>query len=151
LAEFLVRRALAQDVPQIEALLFEWLTWKPKRGRSRSIRRAIRNNEFLVAERRSRIVGFAHFVMHEDVVDGAPNAFVTALYVRERFRGRGVGTGLLREVILASAARGAVFIETSTLHSSARAFYEKNHFTQTMGDIGEVFLELDVAEFLKAQ
>jgi hypothetical protein len=33
----------------------------------------------------------------------------------------------------------------------AKELYEKHHFKQTMGDIGEVFLELDIAEYLQAK
>lgn len=145
-----MRRALTRDSPRLQALLLEWLSWKPKAGRYRSIRRAIRNKEFLVAEAGSEIIGFIHFVVHEDVIDGAPNAFITALYVQERSRGRGIGESLLRHAILESAARGVVSVETSTIHSSAKEFYEKRHFKQTFGEIGEVFLELDVSKFPEA-
>ncbi|MDG6981561.1 MAG: hypothetical protein JRN51_10690 [Nitrososphaerota archaeon] len=37
---------------------------------------------------------------------------------------------------MASAMRGAAFIETSTLHVGAKAFYERHGFKQTFGDIG---------------
>jgi GNAT superfamily N-acetyltransferase len=103
-----------------------------------------------VAEVSSHIVGFIHFVLHEDIIDGAPNAFITAFYVQEGYRGKGIGVQLLHEAIVASMERGATFIETSTLHSSAKAFYERHGFRQIFGDIGEVFLELDVAK-LEAQ
>jgi GNAT superfamily N-acetyltransferase len=126
------------------------MSWEPREGRSRSIKRAIRNEEFLVAEVDSQVVGFIHFIIHEDVIDGAPNAFITALYTRERFRGGGIGTMLLHRAVTESTASGATFIETSTLHSSAKAFYERHHFKQIFGEIGEVFLELDVKEFLRA-
>lgn len=96
-------------------------------------------------------MGFIHFVQHEDVIDGAPNAFITALYVQEMFRGEGLGNALLHEAIAASAIRGAAFIETSTLHSRAKAFYERHGFKQVSGDIPESFLELDVARYLGAQ
>lgn len=150
MARFLVRRAYIRDAPRLVALLHEWLNWDPRQGRIRSVKHAIRDKEFLVAEIRVQVVGFIHFVIHEDVIDGAPNAFVTAFYVQERFRGRGIGAKLLRGAITESAARGAAFMETSTLHSEAKAFYEKRNFRQTFGDIGEVFLELDVDKFLKA-
>jgi GNAT superfamily N-acetyltransferase len=95
-------------------------------------------------------VGFIHYILHEDVIDGAPNAFVTAFYISPAFRGKGAGTLLLKEAIADSLARGAVGVETSTIHDSARKLYERCHFKQAFGDIGEVFLELDVDEFSRS-
>jgi len=46
---------------------------------------------------------------------------------------------------------GAVGVETSTIHASAKKLYERHHFKETMGDIGEVFLELDIPEYVKAK
>lgn len=144
---FLVRRARLRDAPRIERLLLEWLDWKPQKGRADAVRLAIKNREITVAEKQSRVVGFIHFVLHRDIIDGEPNAFITAFYVQKRCRGLGIGTSLLQGAIIESAARGATFIETSTNHSRAKAFYEKHGFKQTFGDIGETFLELDVAKF----
>ena len=99
----------------------------------------------------SRIIGFVHYVMHEDIIDGAPNSFITAFFVTRTHRRRGVGTLLLDEAITESLARGAVGVETSTIHAKARKLYERHNFKQTMGDIGEVFLELDVDEYLQVK
>lgn len=104
-----------------------------------------------MADASSTIVGFIHFVQHEDVIDGAPNAFITAFYVQGRYRGKGIGEALLHEAIKASAMKGATFVETSTLHRTAKAFYERHGFKQIFGDIGETFLELDIARYLEAQ
>ena len=146
-----VRWARVRDAPRLSSLLIEWLGWEPDSRRIGSIRRAIQNGELLVAESDSTVVGFIHFVMHEDVIDGAPNAFITSFYVQEEFRGRGIGSSLLRQAVLESASRGATSVETSTLHSDAKEFYERRGFEQTRGDIGEVFLELDVGRHLKTQ
>jgi len=89
--------------------------------------------------------------MHEDIIDGAPNSFISAFFVTESFRRRGVGTLLLEAAITDSLAKGAVGVETSTIHVLARKLYERLHFKQTMGDIGEVFLELDRDEYLKGE
>lgn len=151
MSKFLVRQARFRDAPQLEALLHEWLKWDTESGRIRSVRRSIKNREFLVAETRSRIVGFIHFVIHEDVIDGTPNSFITAFYVDSRHRRRGIGTKLLRKAVFDAAARGATEMETSTIHSKAKEFYERHGFKQTLGDIGEVFLELDVRKYREAQ
>ncbi len=151
MSEFRVRRARIKDAPRLAFLLHEWLNWDPPTGRAAGIKRAIRAKEFFVAGVGSTVVGLIHFVLHEDIIDGAPNAFITAFYVQERHRGKGIGEALLCEAIIASAMRGATFIETSTLRSRAKAFYERHGFKQTFGDIGESFLELDVSKFREAK
>ena len=139
------------DAVAVDNLLSEWFDWKPISGRLDSVKRAVRKKELLVARAGSRVVGFIHYVMHEDVIDGNPNAFISAFHVSEAVRGKGVGSLLLGSAIADSLARGAVGVETSTIHRRARQLYERHHFKQTMGDIGEVFLELDVPEYLQAK
>src|SRR5438445_5583100 len=135
------------DAPAVDRLLSEWFDWKPESGRLESVKRAIRNREVIVAQSNKRIVGFIHYIMHEDIIDGGPNAFISANYVSSKHRGKGVGSLLIQELIKDSLARGAVGAETSTIHARAKKFYEKHHFKQTLGDIGEVFLELDITEY----
>lgn len=139
------------DAVAVENLLSEWFDWKPVSGRVDSVKRAIRKKQLLVAKTGSRVVGFIHYVMHEDVIDGNPNAFISAFYVSDAVRGRGVGSLLLESAIADSLASDAVGVETSTIHKRARQLYERHHFKQTMGDIGEVFLELDVPEYLQSK
>ena len=145
-----IRRARMTDASAVDRLLSEWFDWKPESGRLESVKRAIHHHEILVAQSNKRIVGFIHYMMHEDVIDGGPNAFISANYVSSGHRGRGVGTLLLKEMIKDSLARGAVGVETSTIHARAKKFYERQHFKQTLGDIPEVFLELDIQEYLRA-
>jgi GNAT superfamily N-acetyltransferase len=139
------------DALSVDNLLSEWLDSKPSSGRLDSVQRAVRNREIIVAESASKIVGFIHYVMHEDIIDGSPNAFITAFYVSQASRGKGVGSLLLERAIVDSLAAGAVGVETSTIHIRARKLYERHHFKQTVGDIGEVFLELDIPEYLEAK
>jgi GNAT superfamily N-acetyltransferase len=146
-----VRKALMKDAVSVDLLLSEWFDWKPSYGRLNSVQRAVRKRELLVAESGSRVIGFIHYVMHEDIIDGGPNAFVSAFYVSEAHRGQGAGTLLLEQAIADSLGRGAVGVETSTIHLRARKLYERHHFKQTLGDIGEVFLELDIPEYLRAK
>ena len=145
-----IRRARITDAPTVDGLLSEWFDWNPESGRLESVRRAIIRRELLVAQSNKRIIGFIHYIIHEDIIDGGPNAFISANYVSSGHRGRGVGTLLLKEMIKDSLARGAVGVETSTIHDRAKRFYEKHHFKQTMGDIAEVFLELDIPEYSSA-
>jgi GNAT superfamily N-acetyltransferase len=149
--KLLIRRALRADALAIDSLLSEWFDWKPKSGRLKSVERAIRKRKLLVSETGSRIIGFIHYIMHEDIIDGGPNRFISAFYVSKADRGNGVGTVLLERAIADSLARGAVGVETSTIHKRAKKLDEKHHFKQTVGDIGEVFLELDIADYLRAK
>lgn len=146
-----VREANMADTNSVDILLAEWLDFKPSTGRLESIRRAISNRELIIAEANQRVIGFIHYVLHEDIIDGDPNSFITAFYVTKSHRSKGVGTELLEHAIADSLARGAVGVETSTIHSEARKLYERLHFKQTVGDIGEVFLELDLTEYLRAK
>jgi GNAT superfamily N-acetyltransferase len=146
-----IRRVFAVDAPAVNNLLSEWFDWMPAAGRLDSIKRAIRNRELLVAKDRDRIIGFLHSVTHEDVIDGGLNTFITAFYVSPRYRKKGIGSRLLERAISDSLKKGVVGVETSTIHRLAKKLYKRHHFKQTMGDIGEVFLELDIPEYLKAK
>jgi GNAT superfamily N-acetyltransferase len=152
LASFLtVRRAAKTDALAVDSLLSEWFDWKPDSGRLDSIHRAITNREVLLAEVNSLVIGFIHNVIHEDIIDGGLNSFITAFYVSPAHRGKGIGTLLLNESIADSLAMGAVGVETSTIHTLAKKLYERHHFKQTMGDMGEVFLELDIPVYLRSK
>lgn len=142
-----VRNGSAKDISTIERLLVEWLDWKI--SRQESIKRAIKNKEILVAEKQGKVAGFIHYVIHEDIIDGAPNAFITAFYVLPDSRRSGVGSSLLNAAILNAFEKGAVGIEASTTNPEARQLYEKHYFKQFMGksNMGEIFLELDIEEY----
>lgn len=141
-----IRRSAERDVPAIKKMIAEWLSWEVPR--EKSIKRAGRNKELLVAECEGEVIGFIHYVMHEDIVDGGLNCFITAFYVAPEFRQKGVGSNLLRLAMRDALAKGAVGIETSTANPDARRLYEKHHFRQFMGkwSMGEVFLELNMKQ-----
>ncbi len=141
---YTVRKAHPHDAKRIANLLRDWLGPAPSSSRADSIADAIENQEILVAVSSSGIIGFIHYVMHNDVIDGAPNAFITAFYVGPSNRHAGVGTSLLQGVIADARRKGVVSIETSTTHSEAKRFYEERGFRQSSGDIGESFLEFDI-------
>ena len=139
------------DAKAVDSLLSEWFNWKPPSGRLKSISRAIRNQELFIAATRSRVVGFIHYVMHEDVIDGGPNSLISAFFVSRAYRGKRIGTLLLDAAVSDSLKKGAVGVETSTRHARAKKFYEVHHFEHEKGDIREVFLELDIPQYLKAR
>ena len=141
-----IREASEKDISTISRTLAEWLEWNVPR--ESSIKRAIENNELLVADRKGAVIGFVHYVMHEDIIDGGLNAFITCLYVAPEFRNQRIGTLLLGRAIKDAVGKGAIGIETSTASPDARRFYERHNFKQFMGKsaMGEVFLELDMGE-----
>jgi len=77
----IVRRALQADAYAIDSLLSEWFDWKPDSRRVHSIHRAITKRELLVAEVRRLVIGLIHYIMHEDIIDGGLNSFITAFCV----------------------------------------------------------------------
>jgi len=139
-----IRQATEKDIATISKTLTEWLEWKVPR--ELSIKRAIENKELLVADRKGIVIGFVHYVMHEDIVDGGLNAFITCFYVAPEFRNHRIGSLLLDRVIKDAIRKRAVGIETSTASPDARRFYERHNFKQFLGKwtMGEVFLEFDM-------
>lgn len=142
-----IRRATEKDISAIKKSILEWLNWET--SREESIKRAIKNRELLVAHQQGKVIGFIHYVMHEDIIDGGLNSFITAFYVTPEFRNKGVGSILLCRAIQDALDKGAVGIEVSTASPEARRLYERHHFKQFMGKetMGEVFLELDIEEY----
>ena len=142
-----IRQADNKDISAIEKSIANWLNWEIPR--EESIKRAIRKKELLVAAQQGKVIGFIHQVMHEDIIDGGLNSFITCFYVAPEFRNTGVGSKLLRRAIKDALDKGAVGIEVSTASPDARRLYERHHFKQFMGKetMGEVFLELDIKEY----
>jgi len=145
-----IRLAVKGDISTIQKSIAEWLNWEIPR--EESIKRALRKKELLVASQERKVIGFIHQVMHEDIIDGGLNSFITCFYVAPEFRSTGVGSGLLGRAIKDALSKGAVGIEASTASPDARRLYERHHFKQFMGNgtMGEVFLELDIEEYERA-
>ena len=146
-----IRPAKQKDVSTIDRIIVEWQNWKTPR--KESIKRAMKNKELLVADLKGELVGFIHYIMHEDIIDGGLNSFITCFYVAPRFRNKGIGSTLLNSAIEDALDKSAIGIETSTANPDARRLYEKHHFRQFMGNwtMGEVFLELDMKKHKQNQ
>jgi GNAT superfamily N-acetyltransferase len=106
-----------------------------------------------VAGRKNELIGSIHRVMHEDIIDGGLNSFVTCFYVTPEFRNKGIGSKLLDRAMNDALGRGAVGIEASAANPDARRLYETHHFRQFIGNrtMGEVFLELDMGKYKRSQ
>ena len=146
-----IRHATERDVSAIDKAIVGWLNWRTPR--EESIKRAMENKEILVAYQDSKVIGFIHFVLHEDIIDDGPNLFITCLYVAHKFHNKGIGSELLDKAIKKGLDEAAVEIETSTASPDARRLYEALQFKQFIGDwtMGEVFLELDIDKYRQSQ
>ena len=153
-SNFNVRLATNFDSKQIASLVSEWLSFDNK-GRVLSIRRSIRHEEIFVATEikdRKSLVGFNHGIIHVDVIDGGNKLFLTAFYVKPQFRRKGLGSKMLGLIIDKAIKKHKIAgVEVSTIRKDAVRFYkEKFGFFQFKGDIGEVFLSLDITERAKS-
>lgn len=81
--------------------------------------------ECLLAELDGRPVGFAVFFPNYSTWRGRRGVYLEDLFVTERYRGRGVGTALLRHVGRLARARGCARVEWAVLdwNAPAIAFY----------------------------
>lgn len=97
----------------------------------------------LIAEWGGQAVGYALFFGFYSSWKG-PGIFLEDLFVREAFRGRGIGRALLSEVARAARQEGCVGIRWEVLdwNESAIKFY-KSLGAQFLDDWRQVFLEAD--------
>jgi len=135
----LVRTARREDAAVIRRLLAEWLE-EPIR-RTESLKRAIGKREVLVAENDHGIVGFLHQAIREDIIDGAPNSFIAALYVDPKHRNSGIGAALIEEAVARAKRAGVTKAEISTTSKRARRLYQRHRFRHFPK---EVILERDL-------
>src|SRR3989442_4992102 len=105
------------DAASVDNLLSEWFDWKPVSGRLNSVQRAVRKKELLVAEADSRVVGFIHGVLHEDIIGGGPHPLIFAFYVSGGERRKRVGTTLLDAASCRSPPRSARGVGSPAIHT----------------------------------
>jgi GNAT superfamily N-acetyltransferase len=90
---------------------------------------AAANSEFVVAERREFVIGFARLLHGErhELVKAEPSCELDRLYVQERFTGAGLGRRLLQAAEARAAARGAGALWLTAWVGNARAlaFYPR--------------------------
>jgi GNAT superfamily N-acetyltransferase len=150
-----VRRGEKRDIKTINEHIAEWLNLKindmEERKRESEIRKAVEKKQLMVGIYKGKRIGFIHYVMHEDIIDGGSNSFITAFFVSSQHRNKGVGSALLKAAIDDALGRGARGVETSVENPDARRLYERHNFEQFMGNwtMGEVFLELNIQKYLK--
>ncbi|RMH38644.1 MAG: GNAT family N-acetyltransferase [Gammaproteobacteria bacterium] len=81
----------------------------------------------LIAEQDNEPVGFALYFFNYSTFLAKPGIYLEDLYVRPKFRGRGVGTALLKKLAAIANERGCGRLEWSVLkwNKPAIDFYEK--------------------------
>jgi ribosomal-protein-alanine N-acetyltransferase len=119
-----VRSAHLRDLPVLLALdkrSFGSVWHKPVRNFQEALARAF---SFTVAEKDGQIVGYQWCEKHER------HGHLTRLAVRPGWEGKGVGTRLLTEALLAMVGAGATWITLNTQESNVRSriLYERHGF-----------------------
>jgi|SRR5579862_963126 len=140
-----IRMAKNSDTPKLEKMIsdmaFEMSGRRFRRNRKQEILRAIKKREIFVSTADNKMItGFIHGIIHNDIMDGAPNLFISLFYVEPRYRNKKVGSELLDSIIKFGMQEKIFEYETSTYDSNVRRLYERFGFQQ---DRGEIFLQLD--------
>jgi GNAT superfamily N-acetyltransferase len=134
-AKVRIRRARPDDVPAIRALIRELAGYekllREVRATAPGLRRALFGPrpcvDALVAEGGGRLVGYALHYRTFSSFAGTEGVFLEDLYVQPAWRGRGVGSALLRRVAQVAARRGCARLEWIALDWNAPAlrFYRR--------------------------
>ncbi len=137
-----VRRAKQEEMQVLEKLFEEFSQWPL--DRLASINRAINdpNGELLVAEVDHQIVGFIHQVFYEDPLHGGQNSIITDLFVKQLYRGKRIGSQMLKKALKSAKRRKVKEVHVSTRENNKNAmeFYEKHGFCRA-GPLFEKDLE----------
>ena len=83
------------------------------------------DHDLIVAEMNGAVVGLAHFMVYDDLSQGALAGELLGLIVREDWRRQGIGRQLLREVMRLAKQRGVgeFHINTEQDNTAAIALY----------------------------
>jgi GNAT superfamily N-acetyltransferase len=84
--------------------------------------------ECLLAEYEAEAVGFALFYRNYSTWTGRPGLYLEDLFVREDYRGRGIGGALMRRLAQLASERGWARMEWSVLewNTNAQSFYREH-------------------------
>jgi len=130
------RLAERKDAKTVENLISEWSkqqwpTWQPERAETiLEVLDERENHLILVSETPDEIVGVLHLVFYHDILLGFLNCHVNFLLVKEGYRGRGIGSGLLDEAKNEAKKRGALEMHVDTKFEDAAKFYRKYGFKE---------------------
>src|SRR5436190_23136660 len=122
-----VRAATPDDAPALAELIAEFNGPQGDGGETAARLAACAGLEVaLLASTPSEPVGFACLRVTPAIGTRTPHALLTELYVRERFRRRGVGQMLLQHAERLALAQGAaaLYLWTGDDNHAAQTFYE---------------------------
>ena len=139
-----IRRADEHDLNTVAALANEFLLDEADaETRLRVLRQSLNqaDYELLVADLDKEIVGVVDGWIVDDFVHGGKLGHIQNLYVSPRYRRRGIGSRLIREIIDRAKAKGVLEIHVSARfdNKSAIALYKKQGFSQ-----GNLQLEMEL-------
>ena len=131
-----IRFATVEDVPTILYLIkhlaeFEKMLHLVKAtedGLEKTLFGERRYAEVILAEEEAQVVGFALFFHNYSTFFGSPGIYLEDLCVIEKFRGRGIGEALLKELAKISMERECSHLEWCVLdwNEGAIRFYESH-------------------------
>jgi ribosomal protein S18 acetylase RimI-like enzyme len=123
-----IRLAGEEDAEPVENMVGDWLKWSIERAGT--FRKALgeKDHLILIAEVGDQIAGVLHMLFYLDIVHGGLNSHILLLYVREGYRGKGIGRALLNEAVKHAVERGAAEMHVDTIFEDAAKFYRKHGF-----------------------
>ncbi len=128
-----MRKATEYDIPLILDLIKDLARYEKLLDNVCASENDLKNHIFgenkfvdvLIAEYNSLPAGFALFFQNFSTFLGKPGIYLEDLFVKEEFRGKGVGKTLLCEIAKIAVNRGCGRFEWSVLNwNPAREFYE---------------------------
>ncbi len=137
-----IERAQAADVPALVELLktlfaieqdFQFDANRQRRGLLRLLEEPPERATVLVAREGGAIAGMASAQLVISTAEGAPSAWIEDVVVREGWRGRGIGRGLMSKLTDWARSHGATRIQLLADRDNAVAldFYRRLGLQQT--------------------
>jgi len=120
-----LRRAEKRDLPAVNGLATELVSFEVDRATSFDAVLADPDHDLVVAEADDTMVGYAHLMVYSDLTHGALAGELLGLVVREDMRRQGIATALVREIIRLARERGVgeLHISTKPNNEAAKALY----------------------------
>ena len=129
-----LRGAVPADVPEILALIRELATYEKEPDAAVATETDLLRDGFgpepyfrcTMAEWQGEIAGFALYFFQYSTWEGRPSLYLEDLFVRERFRKRGIGAALFRHLAQVAVARNRNRLQWECLdwNQPALDFYE---------------------------
>ncbi len=86
------------------------------------------NNRALLAEKDGRCVGLLSYLLRNDLYHAGETGYITELVVSRDYRGQGIGSRLLEELLHRLETRGTIEVSVTTMPDNERAirFYKRH-------------------------